>query len=115
MLLLLGDMLRLGSNCLTVLCLVRLLLLCCCCWRWSAAALPPLQPQVEGYGMPASLRASQLLWTVFEGWLALWLLQKTWLAWTVCALWQATTLGLAGPLQQVGSLVDAHQTTWDCQ
>lgn len=63
--------------------------------------------------MPASLRASQLLWTVFEGWLALWLLQKTWLVWTVCALWLATTLGLAGLLQQVGSLVDAQQTTCD--
>jgi hypothetical protein len=72
--------------------------LCCCV---CAAALPYLQPQVEGFPMPAVCRASQLILAVLEALLAVWLLRQTWRAWAWTALRLGSSLGLVGLPQQV--------------
>lgn len=64
-------------------------------------ALPYLQLQVPGFGMPAALRLSQLLWTCLEAFLCSWLMIRTWQAWTALALQLSSWLGLAGLWQQV--------------
>lgn len=65
------------------------------------AALPYLQPQVDGLPMPAQLRTSQLVLAILEAVLGLWLVQQTWRAWAWLALQLGSRLGLVGALQQV--------------
>lgn len=65
------------------------------------AALPYLQPQVDGFPMPAQLRTSQLLLAILEAVLGLWLVQQTWRGWAWLALQLGARLGLVGALQQV--------------
>lgn len=67
----------------------------------DAAALPYLQPQVEGFPMPASLRASQLLLAIAEGLLLQWLMQQTWRGWTSVVRGLCGLAGVTGTLQQV--------------
>lgn len=65
------------------------------------AALPYLQPQVEGFPMPARLRTSQLLLAITEGLLLQWLMQQTWRGWTSAVRGLCSLAGVSGTLQQV--------------
>lgn len=76
------------------------------------AALPYLQPQVEGFPMPAALRMSQLLLAITEGLLLQWLMQQTWRGWTSAVRGLCSLAGVSGTLQQVraGQLMGSAAT-----
>lgn len=76
-----------------------MLLGCCRC----LAALPPLDlGNPAGFDYPLVLKVSQLVWTLVEAVVMVWLLQWCWLTWMTAAARVAAVFGLTGIAVQVG-------------